>query len=107
MRVTRSRPTGETRLDGSNLGGRLGGRSWRRSMPSATVLEPRLPGTTGKRKDQPPPDHLTMSLFTSGMSPLHRAGLGGLACTLKTMERQLRSGLLAEDRLPAPFVKGT
>jgi CRISPR-associated protein Cas8a1/Csx13 len=34
------------------------------------------------------PDRLTMSLFAPGMSAIHRAGLGGLACTLKAMERQ-------------------
>lgn len=34
------------------------------------------------------PDHLTMNLFAPGMSALHRAGLGGLACTLKRMEPQ-------------------
>ncbi len=49
------------------------------------------------------PDRLTMSLFAPGMSVLHRAGLGGLACTLKAMERQYRAGLLGAERLPAPF----
>jgi CRISPR-associated protein Cas8a1/Csx13 len=43
----------------------------------------------GAEKKPPAPDHLTMSLFAPGMSPMHRAGLGGLACTLKAMERQL------------------
>jgi CRISPR-associated protein Cas8a1/Csx13 len=52
------------------------------------------------------PDHLTMNLFTPGMSLLHRAGLGGLACTLKTMERQYAAGLLHADRLPSPFTNG-
>ncbi len=52
------------------------------------------------------PDHLTMRLFAPGMSALHRAGLGGLACTLKAMERQYENGLLAKSRLPAPFVDG-
>jgi CRISPR-associated protein Cas8a1/Csx13 len=37
------------------------------------------------------------------MSVLHRAGLGGLACTLKTMERQYRAGLLRAQHLPARF----
>ncbi|OWK34208.1 type I-MYXAN CRISPR-associated Cas8a1/Cmx1 [Fimbriiglobus ruber] len=36
----------------------------------------------------PAPDHLTMGLFGPGMSLLHRAGLGGLACTLRAMERE-------------------
>jgi CRISPR-associated protein Cas8a1/Csx13 len=48
-------------------------------------------------------DHLTMCLFAPGMSLLHRAGLGGLACTLKAMERQFRAGLLPVEKLPAPF----
>ena len=52
-------------------------------------------------------DHLTMRLFAPGMSALHRAGLGGLACTLKAMERQFESGLLSESKLPAPLVDGT
>ena len=46
---------------------------------------------------------LTMRLFAPGMSLLHRAGLGGLACTLKALERQYENGLLAETKLPAPF----
>ncbi len=60
-----------------------------------------------KMTKPPPPDHLTMSLFAPGMSALHRAGLGGLACTLKAMERQLKDGLLAKSKLPAPFSDGT
>ncbi len=52
------------------------------------------------------PDRLTMKLFGPGMSALHRAGLGGLACTLKAMERQVESGQLAKSKLPAPFVDG-
>lgn len=46
------------------------------------------------------PDHLTMNLFSPGMTALHRAGLGGLACTLKTFERQYEAGLLKADKLP-------
>jgi CRISPR-associated protein Cas8a1/Csx13 len=44
-----------------------------------------------------------MRLFAPGMSILHRAGLGGLACTLKAMERQYRAGRLRAQDLPAPF----
>lgn len=44
-----------------------------------------------------------MRLFTPGMSVLHRAGLGGLAATLKAMERQHRAGRLLAEWLPAPF----
>jgi CRISPR-associated protein Cas8a1/Csx13 len=50
------------------------------------------------------PDHLKMSLFAPGMSELHRAGLGGLACTLKAMERQHAAGLLSEKKLPGPML---
>src|SRR5689334_156662 len=52
------------------------------------------------------PDHLTMQLFAPGMSLLHRAGLGGLACTLKAMERQHAAGLLRPEKLPTPFDGG-
>ncbi|HEY2910952.1 MAG TPA: type I-MYXAN CRISPR-associated Cas8a1/Cmx1, partial [Gemmataceae bacterium] len=48
-------------------------------------------------------DHLTMNLFAPGMSLLHRAGLGGLACTLKALERHYKNGLIAKAKLPAPF----
>ncbi|MCZ2342353.1 MAG: type I-MYXAN CRISPR-associated Cas8a1/Cmx1 [Bacteroidales bacterium] len=39
-----------------------------------------------------PPDHLTMHLFAPGMSLMHRAGLGGLACTLRAMEAEFPDG---------------
>ena len=52
------------------------------------------------------PDHLTMKLFAPGMTALHRAGLGGLACTLKAMERHHKAGLLADGKLPVPLVDG-
>jgi CRISPR-associated protein Cas8a1/Csx13 len=38
------------------------------------------------------PDCLTMELFAPGMTAIHRAGLGGLACTLKAMEAQFADG---------------
>ncbi|HZT80069.1 MAG TPA: type I-MYXAN CRISPR-associated Cas8a1/Cmx1 [Gemmataceae bacterium] len=47
-----------------------------------------------------------MRLFAPGMSLLHRAGLGGLACTLKAMEREYEAGRLSESKLPAPFADG-
>lgn len=50
------------------------------------------------------PDHLTLQLFAPGMSLLHRAGLGGLACTLKAIELQVENGQLAKNKLPGPFV---
>ena len=49
------------------------------------------------------PDHLLMRLFAPGMSALHRAGLGGLACTLKALEREFRDERIPRSRLPAPF----
>lgn len=49
------------------------------------------------------PDRLTMRLFDPGMSIIHRAGLGGLACTLKALEDRHRTGLIDDDLLPAPF----
>lgn len=53
------------------------------------------------------PESLTMNLFAPGMSALHRAGLGGLACTLKALERQYKAGRVTQKRLPAPFVDGS
>lgn len=57
----------------------------------------------------PLPDHLTMQLFAPGMSLLHRAGLGGLACTLKAMEKTDSSGerVVPDSKLPAPFDRDT
>ena len=52
------------------------------------------------------PEQLTMHLFASGMTALHRAGLGGLACTLRTMERQYESGLLRANKLPGKIRDG-
>src|SRR5437660_4172155 len=52
------------------------------------------------------PSHLAMNLFAPGMSALHRAGLGGLACTLKAMEREYEAERLPKTKMPAPFVDG-
>lgn len=62
---------------------------------------------SAKAKKPPSLDRLTMSLFAPGMSLLHRAGLGGLACTLKKIEQQYTSGQLSDAKLPAPFIDGT
>jgi CRISPR-associated protein Cas8a1/Csx13 len=59
-----------------------------------------------KQHEPAAPDHLTMRLFAPGMSALHRAGLGGLACTLKAMERRHAERPLKVEELPAPFVNG-
>ena len=47
---------------------------------------------------------ILMSLHAPGMTLMHRAGLGGLACALKAIERDYQDGLITEGRLPAPFV---
>ncbi len=48
---------------------------------------------------------LTMGLFAPGMTILHRAGLGGLAATLRSIERNVKSrGLRAS---PARAVSTT
>ncbi|MBN2325946.1 MAG: type I-MYXAN CRISPR-associated Cas8a1/Cmx1 [Candidatus Omnitrophica bacterium] len=49
---------------------------------------------------QKAPSSLTMRLFDPGMSALHRAGLGGLACTLRYIERAYDLGILLDDELP-------
>lgn len=46
------------------------------------------------------PKTLTMNLFAPGMSMLHRAGLGGLACSLRAIERDVQKKKLPEDRRP-------
>ena len=68
------------------------------------VLDP--PRGSAKGVKPAAPDHLTMSLFAPGMTALHRAGLGGLACTLKAMERQYEAGLIRADKLPGPMANG-
>lgn len=47
-----------------------------------------------------PPLTLTMRLFEPGMSMMHRAGLGGLACTLKYIERAYKLGELLDEDVP-------
>lgn len=58
---------------------------------------------TAKRQHKEPTgsDHLTMRLFAPGMTALHRAGLGGLACTLKYIERAYRQGALSDADVPS------
>ena len=52
------------------------------------------------------PAELTIELFAPGMSAMHRAGLGGLACTLKALEKHHQAGILREELLPGPFING-
>ena len=47
-----------------------------------------------------PPSELVLDLFAPGMTPMHRAGLGGLAATLRAAERRVKLGLLQRDELP-------
>src|SRR5580704_415686 len=66
---------------------------------------------SGSKKGQHPkptgPNHLTMRLFAPGMTALHRAGLGGLACTLKYIERAYRKHALSDDDVPGgPWEEG-
>jgi CRISPR-associated protein Cas8a1/Csx13 len=49
------------------------------------------------------PAELPMCLFGPGMTPLHRAGLGGLARTLRYIERAYEGCALSDDELPAPL----
>ncbi|MGD9714902.1 MAG: type I-MYXAN CRISPR-associated Cas8a1/Cmx1, partial [Thermomicrobiales bacterium] len=57
-----------------------------------------------KRKVKPkPPSSLTMRLHAPGMTILHRAGLGGLACTLRYIERAFAMGALLDDELPGTW----
>jgi CRISPR-associated protein Cas8a1/Csx13 len=48
-----------------------------------------------------------MELYGDGMTVLHRAGLGGLACTLRAIEREYAAGRLEEHEVPgAPWQDG-
>ncbi|MCI0335618.1 MAG: type I-MYXAN CRISPR-associated Cas8a1/Cmx1 [Planctomycetes bacterium] len=70
----------------------------------AKVMKPK---STKRAKAATGPDHLTMRLFAPGMTALHRAGLGGLACTLKYIERAYQQGALDDDEVPGgPWVDG-
>lgn len=43
---------------------------------------------------------MTLRLFDPGMSIVHRAGLGGLACSLRYIERARRNGDLSDEDVP-------
>jgi CRISPR-associated protein Cas8a1/Csx13 len=53
-----------------------------------------------------PPSELTMELFRPGMTAVHRAGLGGLACTLQFIHNAYAQGRLVEDDLPGWLWEG-
>ncbi|GIW92993.1 MAG: hypothetical protein KatS3mg110_1034 [Pirellulaceae bacterium] len=62
---------------------------------------------TVRKVAQPAPARLTIRLFAPGMSVMHRAGLGGLAATLRSIERDYQLGNLSGDSLPgAPWIGG-
>lgn len=59
-----------------------------------------------KKQKVSPPSTLTMHLFGAGMTAMHRAGLGGLACSLRYIEDN--AGSLNDDTLPGgPWVNNT
>ena len=53
------------------------------------------------------PTSITLDLHAPGMTPLHRAGLGGLAATLRAMEQRHRRGRLPAAELPGGGVTWT
>ena len=60
-----------------------------------------------KKSKTAPPSSLTMSLYAPGMTVMHRAGLGGLACTLKYIERKYQDRILGDDNVPGgPWSNG-
>ncbi len=46
------------------------------------------------------PSSLQLRLFAPGMSDMHRAGLGGLACSLHYIEKQYRANTLSDEQIP-------
>lgn len=63
--------------------------------------------TMNTARRPPAASDLTLHLFTPGMSPIHRAGLGGLACTLRHVERRYAKGQLPDAEVPgAPWGDG-
>jgi CRISPR-associated protein Cas8a1/Csx13 len=53
---------------------------------------------TTKKKKQAAPQLLTISLSDPGMTPIHRAGLGGLAATALRLQRPLQHGCVRVDK---------
>ncbi len=73
-------------------------------MAKKAVLKKTTPTVT---VGPPQPVTLTMQLFGPGMGLLHRAGLGGLACSLKYIERAYDTGDLSDDEVPGgPWAGG-
>lgn len=61
-----------------------------------------------KKLKHPPPAEITLALNTPGMTAMHRAGLGGLACTLGALEAEVRrrSSDPAAEPLPEWMLPG-
>jgi len=55
---------------------------------------------SGSNAKPQPASQLRLNLFGPGMTPLHRAGLGGLACTLRYIEKQYKAGALSDREVP-------
>lgn len=53
-----------------------------------------------KNTKAPKPSELIMKLFSPGMTQMHRAGLGGLACSLRSIEDRLRIGDIDANEIP-------
>lgn len=51
-----------------------------------------------------PPDHLELSLSDPGMDLLLRAGIGGLATTLRWIEKSIATDVNFEDEVPEPWI---
>jgi CRISPR-associated protein Cas8a1/Csx13 len=51
-------------------------------------------------------DSVRLALFAPGMTPMHRAGLGGLACVLHALENDFHEGRLKPPQLPGDWKDG-
>jgi CRISPR-associated protein Cas8a1/Csx13 len=51
-------------------------------------------------------DSVRLKLFAPGMTPMHRAGLGGLACVLHALENDFHDGRLKPQQLPGHWKDG-
>lgn len=51
-------------------------------------------------------DSVRLAVFAPGMTPMHRAGLGGLACVLTALENDFHAGRLTPQQLPGDWNAG-
>ncbi|MBA2227425.1 MAG: type I-MYXAN CRISPR-associated Cas8a1/Cmx1 [Thermogemmata sp.] len=61
---------------------------------------------TATTTKQAAPDDLILHLFAPGMSLMHRAGLGGLACTLDVLRQRYDKGLLTDAEVRPLILDG-